>query len=86
MQIVIFGPGFGGNVEKIETIERPELGWLQTVIGGYVELVRGKHDGHEYYCNEEGRLLDLPLNMTASQLAGVELRGVVVRYKGAPCG
>lgn len=45
------------------------LSALQSVVGGYLEAVSLRADCHAY-CNEEGKLLGLPVNGTATVLAG----------------
>jgi hypothetical protein len=50
----------------LEILERPssiELQELQTLVGGYIEMVRIEHsDALALMVNEEGSLLDLPQN------------------------
>jgi hypothetical protein len=40
---------------------------LQVLVGGYIELVSTR-DGLQMYVNEEGLVLDLPINVKASGL------------------
>ena len=54
-----------------------ELKELQALVGGYIEAVPNVHP--IAYCNEEGRLLNLPFNELASQTFGQMLVGDVVQ-------
>ena len=54
------------TVEVIEQSIEPTLTQLQTAVGGYIELV--PHFVPEAYCNEEGKLHQLPVNVTATAL------------------
>lgn len=47
---------------------QPDLYDLQEIVGGPIEGVYG--DGWAAYCNEEGKLLNLPYNAVATELAG----------------
>ncbi len=54
-----------GSVETVVLGDRVVLlEELQRAVGGYIEAVPGTHA--RAYCNEEGRLLGLPLNLRAS--------------------
>lgn len=58
-----------------------KLDELQEFVGGYIEIVPGS--GLMAFCNEEGRLLNLPLNPTASVRYHQHLFGdVIVCDKG----
>ena len=61
-----------------EKVEGPlSLHDLQNVVGGLIELVY--LPGKQFIVvNEEGLLLDLPTNMTASNIAGRRLAGTAV--------
>lgn len=54
---------------------------LQAYVGGYIELVCISDDIW-MYCNEEGRLEDLPVNHLVSPIAylatGMDIRGDVI--------
>jgi hypothetical protein len=50
---------------------------MQTAVGGYIEPVR-LGDGRIMYVNEEGRLVGLPANEKATQLAGQLIVGNAV--------
>lgn len=39
---------------------------LQQLVGGYIEGVPAQHDGLAAWCNEDGRLGGLPLNVRAT--------------------
>lgn len=43
------------------------LAFLQKTVDGYIEAI--SYPGWHAYCNEEGKLLSLPLNVKATQLA-----------------
>ena len=62
-----------------ETLERPSLGVLTEIVGGYVEPVNINHPD---YCimlvNEDGNFLDLEINPKASALANQPIVGNVV--------
>jgi len=46
------------------------LEWLQKTVGGNIELVSsGSFASWNAYCNEEGKLLRLPVNETATLFA-----------------
>lgn len=44
------------------------LQWLQDMVGGYIEAVDVDPDGTVMYCNEEGKLINLPVNVIATEL------------------
>jgi hypothetical protein len=51
--------------------ERPTLEQAQKIVGGYVEMVTPINKTPiQILCNEDGWLLQLPLNMKASALCG----------------
>lgn len=62
-----------GDVPDTVTTEAdPDLKRLQGIVGGYIQLLPGfnKYNGRKViwaYCNEEGRLEELPFNQKASQ-------------------
>ena len=59
--------------------EKLDLKTLQDYVGGWIEIVPVRTMGFSYVVvNEEGRINGLPLNQTASTLAGRELVGVAV--------
>ena len=49
---------------------------MQDAVGGYIEAVPGTQ--HRVWCNEEGRLQQLPINEGASALFGQILVGNVL--------
>lgn len=69
---------FTGEIEEIHPKEGKgfTLEELQEIVGGYIELV--KFDPIPLIVNEEGRILDLPVNEEATELAGVILVGNVI--------
>ncbi len=50
---------------------------MQSLVGGYVEIVQLWGGSHYLLLNEEGRLKNLPVNKLASALLGFEVRGSV---------
>lgn len=63
---------------RIEHVE-PDLETLQTVVGGYLEvvLINSLSTVHGYV-NEDGIRLNLPLNVLASRLAGTQILGNMI--------
>jgi hypothetical protein len=57
-------------VETRDTDQQPGLPELQKIVGGYIEVVPhwDTHLDREcvVYCNEEGKLNELPINMRAT--------------------
>ncbi|GAB3865501.1 hypothetical protein GCM10028801_36090 [Nocardioides maradonensis] len=64
-----------GGVERREI--SADLATLQSLVGGLIEHVPVSLDAH-LWCNEEGRLLRLPINKEASILAGRLIVGPAV--------
>lgn len=50
---------------------------LQELVGGYVEVLYLK-DGSVLCMNEDGRSMNLPLNIDATEIAGMEIVGDTV--------
>ncbi len=69
-----------GDIEIREGGE-PSLDTLQSLVGGYIELVTLEEEGCEVHaiCNEEGLLKGLPFNPRAEE----RVRGVVNTGPGA---
>ena len=57
-----------GEKEHVD-IEANDLAVLNVIVGGYIEYVYVT-DGVHAYCNEEGKLQGLPVNIEATRLAG----------------
>lgn len=63
------------NAIKIDTdgtvsmVELNGLGDFQSHVGGWVEALGADDGEHTMWFNEEGKLMGLPLNPTATQLA-----------------
>lgn len=55
-----------------------DLTALQGIVGGYIEIVRTRIPGVILVINEEGLLMDLPLNLAATQYAGQPIVGDVL--------
>jgi Domain of unknown function (DUF3846) len=51
-----------GECSVVDIKEGDELGQLQSLVGGYIELVRSNYTGLLVYVNEEGKLQGLPRN------------------------
>ena len=73
------------EIIELEPGEEPSLGLLQEKVGGYIESVRIQAGGtiqlptgdgasilgvKEMFVNEEGRLLQLPINQVGSIISG----------------
>lgn len=66
----------GGVPKKVELDGPPSLEALQNAVGGYLEAVpgfntfnvEGKLESCVVFCNEEGKLLGLPVNTKATKL------------------
>jgi len=71
-----------GYVIDVEKAKFP-FSQLQELVGGYVEVLYLK-DGSVLCFNEDGRSLNLPLNIDASLLAGMDIVGnaVLLSHKG----
>ena len=55
------------TITKIDKGKKPTLKEMQDIVGGYIELVYD--DGHtQIICNEEGKLLGLPINKEATDI------------------
>lgn len=54
-------------LEKVEAETPLTLEYMQSIVGGYIEIAErfgvGKMTPLEVYCNEEGKLMGLPLNV-----------------------
>lgn len=53
-----------GAIQKIKVPSDPKkrLTFLQKLVGGYIEVVH-RNENKIYLGNEEGRILQLPINM-----------------------
>jgi len=58
LKVLVFAPGEKPVVQEIDK----GLEAMQAVVGGYIECV-GLAPGIDLYCNEEGKLIGLPLNL-----------------------
>lgn len=66
-----------GRTHEVIEIENT-LEALQEAVGGYIETVRLRVDNAVMIVNEEGLLLGLPYNVTASGFAGQPIVGTAV--------
>lgn len=66
------------------THKKPTLKEMQEFVGGYIEPIRVKVNGYSYtiVVNEEGLLMNLPINEYDSRVAGFMLVGNVILMKG----
>src|SRR5215475_12119959 len=72
--MIIMGPEGGQTVRAISA--KIDLEELQQAVDGYIELVpyfdEIEHDGKRYacsvFCNEEGKLKGMPINVRATRL------------------
>lgn len=60
--------------------EKPTLEQAQGIVGGLVEMIQ--HGDMQILINEEGRMLELPLNEKASDMFGQPLYGPVLILEG----
>ena len=66
-----------------EKVVHPENGTdfslkeMQTIVGGYIEIVTDRN-GDYLVCNEEGKLMGLPINHKASMLFGAMMNGDIL--------
>lgn len=59
----------GGKPEEVEIPDKDELDTLQQLVGGWIEYVPTEQDV-TLYCNEEGKLQNLPPNSLATAIFG----------------
>jgi Domain of unknown function (DUF3846) len=69
VKALVIGPdGSAINFDSVDSLNSSEgLEWLQHTVGGYIEGVYG--NGWHLYCNEEAKLLGLPVNSLATMFA-----------------
>ena len=67
-------------ITKIITASRPSLEEAQEAVGGFIEMIPVDHG--QLLVNEEGLIMSLPLNPTASQIAGRPIVGNALLLKG----
>jgi hypothetical protein len=61
-----------GTTEELEVPKKDSLKFLQSIVGGYIEMAPCNHS--EYagaICDEEGKLKRKPINDVATKMAGV---------------
>lgn len=56
-----------GGLEVKGYDRKDELDWLQTAVGGYIEVVTAS-ESVTFIVNEEGKLKGLPINKRATEL------------------
>ena len=69
------------NKLELHDIARVDGGYLEDLhrlVGGYIEIVHpvGLEDPFVLVCNEEGKLIGLPVNRAASLMYGVRDHGI----------
>ena len=59
-----------GTEQALTPQKKPDLKQMQTWVGGYIERVKVRYEGHirTMYVNEEGLLLNLQFNQKASSI------------------
>ena len=67
-------------ITKIITASRPSLEEAQEAVGGFIEMITVQHG--QLLVNEEGLIMSLPPNPTASQIAGRPIVGNALLLKG----
>ena len=76
-------------------VKKPTGGWqartvedslptYQKIVGGYIEHFDATPNGIEFFCNEEGRLQDLPENILSTR--GEVIRGTIFAVRANPAG
>lgn len=71
-----------GTIEQMKW--NPSLEEIQAAVGGYIEFVPTGNVGY-MYCNEEGKLLGLPVNKAATSMIAFDdivVGDVVVMEEG----
>lgn len=58
--------------------DKPTLEEMQKMVGGYIQEVYVGDQDVQYWVNEEGLLLELPLNPKASMMLGQPIVGNLV--------
>lgn len=66
---LIVWPDGRKSYQRLPDSEAGEYEALSSIVGGYIEYVYVT-DGVHAYCNEEGKLQGLPVNLEATRLAG----------------
>lgn len=69
----------GGKVELVQPHNGKEfsLEELQAFVGGHIEHIRIPH-GRYMYCNEEGKLNGLGVNLNATKISGIFPHDIIV--------
>ena len=57
--------------------KEPPLKTIQEIVNGYITILY-LGDGRTMYVNEDGILLDLPLNKKATEMVGFEVYGKAI--------
>lgn len=82
MKVIKIMPGYEPALNDIEN----SLAALQQAVGGHIETVTIPRTGLVVIVNEEGRLMNLPLNgvLNIGPLIGQPLVGTVIVVRAAP--
>ena len=69
-----------GSVERLpSTVAKMELRQAQQLVGGLIEhLNHPVVKGVEMWCNEEGWILNLPINKSVTEIMGFPVAGDVI--------
>ena len=69
---IILKAGRNRFCEMSGSEERPDLRFLQSKVGGYIEFVCCRHlpEGVDMFCDEEGKLKNKEVNPLATKLFG----------------
>ena len=67
MTVVMLEPGKKAQLVKIEN----SLEGMQTVVGGLIQVISPFDDDVALVCNEEGKMLCLPLNRTLQKTGDI---------------
>lgn len=65
----LFVPADPAKATKILTVDQDTPKMLQQLVGGWIEAVSTADSTWHAYCNEEGKIERLPLNVRATRLA-----------------
>jgi hypothetical protein len=69
-----------GTTKEYDT--RPSLREAQAIVDGYIEFVHIPKSSYTLVVNEEGRVINLPLNDGATKRFGFKLYGNVIVLEG----
>lgn len=70
-----------GEVLEVTQDEKPSLRQMQSIVGGYIQVVYLRNNTDVLVVNEEGLLEDLAVNHVASVLGGQYIVGNTILMK-----